>query len=186
MSAFARCLAFTPLVIATHVAAQAPRGALTLDSAAAILGDTPAVIPGASVLEVRRPVAYYPQVVIVEQLASGDTVTLTERPARLPGAGWTLPPAQPPAPAVSGLEAARVVPAGPVTADRIAQINYQNSWSGTAAQPGFGGPIIMAPLPHIAPADPLTRYIGRLVVTIGGKLPRKALQATLRLASPGN
>src|SRR5258705_500427 len=148
MPILARWFAFTPLVVATHVAAQVPRGPLTLDSAAAILRDTPAVIPGASVLEVRRPVAYYPLVVIIEQLASGDTITLTERPTHLPGTGWTLPPAQPPAPAVSGREAAQVVPAPPVTADRLAQINYQNSWSGTAAQPAFGGPIIMAPLPH--------------------------------------
>lgn len=187
MSALARCLVCAPLVLATRLPAQAPRGPLTLDSARAILGNAPVLIPDANVLEVRRPFAHYPQIVIVEVLASGDTVALIERPRERLEMGSNMSLSQPPGPAVSGKDAARVdFLAGRTTNDRSAQINYENSWSGTAAAPTFGGPIIFAPLPHIAPTDPLTRYFGRLVVTISGKMPRKALQEALNLAAPDN
>lgn len=178
-----RCLVCAPFVLVTSVAAQASRSPLDLDNAAAILGTPPVLIPGASVLEVRRPVRYTPQVVIVQELASGDTVALTERPARESQSGWSLPPASLPTPAVNGLEAAQAVPAPPISADRLAQINYENSRSGTMAAPG---PIIIGPFPQIAPPGPLTRFVGRLRVTIAGRMSRKALQATLNSAAPRN
>jgi len=181
--ALSRWIVCAPFVLATSVAAQASRGPLDLDSAAAILGTPPVLIPGAAVVEVRRPARYAPQVVILQELASGDTVALTERPARESNGGWSIPPANPPATAVSELEAGRAVPAPPISADRLAQINYENSRSGTVAAPG---PISIGPFPQIAPPGPLTRFVGRLRVTIAGRMARKALQATLNSATPRN
>jgi hypothetical protein len=140
----------------------------TLDSARAVLGQDPVVVPGAPIRAVRRDrmMGYAAVVVIEQQLDSSSVIELVERRA-----------------ATANLDAVVVTAAGETRApDSVARLKEERR----KAEPRADAPAArlnarVAPLD--APSPPLRR-VGNLEIHISGPLPADSLRKLLQLVQP--